>query len=488
MTKKRKVSLDIFEESVLPGLQEKHATAADLQKSIDEGYEIYEENDAGEKTAITYKVSGKAASNKPADDPDLIVKTVETAMKGFTDSLKPALDKIAGIAIPDDANIKLTSRAIPEGLKLYRPVKSFDGRDNDDRNFKAFRFGAWMLGGVFGQKKYADWCHEHGVPIVRASDDAKATITIGKAQAEGINTAGGILVPDVVENDIIVLREKYGVFRANSRVRPMTRDNLTVPRRTSGVTAYFTSENTAITESQKAWDGVQLFAKKLAALTRYSTEILEDAIISVADDLADEIVYAFSLKEDQCGFTGDGTSTYGGIVGVSNAITTNWTSTTADAAGSVIATGNLMTEVTDGDLLQVIGNCPQYADDGTAAWYCSRVAAFSVFGRLLRALGGVTISEGGGALPQSYAGYPIKVTQVMPTTDTNSQIIAFFGSLKKASCFGDRRQTTIAISDQRYFDSDQVGIRGTERFDIVVHDVGDGTTVGPIVGLRAAAS
>ena len=30
---------------------------------------------------------------------------------------------------------------------------------------------------------------------------------------------------------------------------------------------------------------------------------------------------------------------------------------------------------------------------------------------------------------------------------------------------------------------DQVGVRGTERFHIVAHDLGDGTTAGPLVGL-----
>jgi hypothetical protein len=36
---------------------------------------------------------------------------------------------------------------------------------------------------------------------------------------------------------------------------------------------------------------------------------------------------------------------------------------------------------------------------------------------------------------------------------------------------------------------DEVAIRGTERFDIVVHDVGDNAgNTGPIVGLITAAS
>jgi HK97 family phage major capsid protein len=48
-----------------------------------------------------------------------------------------------------------------------------------------------------------------------------------------------------------------------------------------------------------------------------STEIAEDAVIAIADWLVGEIAYAFASKEDDCGFNGDGTSTYGGMRGIS---------------------------------------------------------------------------------------------------------------------------------------------------------------------------
>jgi hypothetical protein len=68
---------------------------------------------------------------------------------------------------------------------------------------------------------------------------------------------------------------------------------------------------------------------------------------------------------------------------------------------------------------------------------------------------------------------------------------------------GDRRQTTIHMSEHALnaFEQDEIVIRGTERFDIVVHDVGDptaaagparsaqaGNTAGTIVGLMTGAS
>ena len=73
-------------------------------------------------------------------------------------------------------------------------------------------------------------------------------------------------------------------------------------------------------------------------LTKYSNELNEDAVLNIGDDLAGEIAYAFALKEDQCGFLGDGTSTYGGIVGVTTALR-NVDATIANIAGLVVASG-----------------------------------------------------------------------------------------------------------------------------------------------------
>jgi hypothetical protein len=40
---------------------------------------------------------------------------------------------------------------------------------------------------------------------------------------------------------------------------------------------------------------------------------------------------------------------------------------------------------------------------------------------------------------------------------------------------------TIKRSDHRYFENDQIGLLGTERFDINNHDLGDTSNAGPLV-------
>jgi HK97 family phage major capsid protein len=58
-----------------------------------------------------------------------------------------------------------------------------------------------------------------------------------------------------------------------------------------------------------------------------------------------------------------------------------------------------------------------------------------------------------------------------------------FGDLSKAATMGDRRLITVKVDESRYLDYDQLAIQGTERFDIVCHDVGDANNVGAIVAL-----
>lgn len=348
-------------------------------------------------------------------------------------------------------------------------LRSFKGPDAEKQ---AYRFGKWFLA-TLGNQKAIQWCADAGVQLL--------------AQSEGVNTAGGYLVPEEFSRTIIDLREQYGIFRRYARIVPMGSDTLHVPRRVSGLTAYFTAENTAITESDKVWGNVQLIAKKLATLTRYSSELDEDAIISISDDLASEIAYAFALKEDQSGFIGDGTSTYGGIVGVAVAID-DGTHTASVVAGAATHTGFGTLDLADYE--GVIGKLPQYALANDPAWYMSSLGFATSAARLMYAGGGNTVDNIGGGVGPSFLGYPVRISQVLNAVAgaDASKIKALFGSLRLAAMMGERRGITIRTSMERYFELDQIAIRGTERIDINVHDLGDNTTPGPMIAIKTPAS
>jgi HK97 family phage major capsid protein len=369
----------------------------------------------------------------------------------------------ASLAKPVEGQAKVFATA----RKRFTTLKAFKGPQAEDN---AYATGQWIKAAVFGDDDSKQWCRDNG-------------ITITRAQSEGVNSAGGVLVPPQMMDSIIDLREKFGVFRQNARVVPMSSDTLDWPRRTGGLTAYFTAENTAVTESTAAWDNVNLVAKKLAVLTRMSTELSEDAVVSVADILTSEIAYAFASKEDDCGFNGDGTSTYGGIRGLTVlAIDGNHNASkyTAAVGHNTFATLDIT------DLTGVIGTLPQYALPG-AKFYVSQLGFAQTFERLIGNAGGNSISTLDGAIQYRYLGFPIVISQKLPAISTTltTKAMLFFGDLSLAAAMGERRVVSIKRSDERYFDQDQIGLLGTERVDINVHDMGDNTTAGPLVSLVA---
>ena len=332
----------------------------------------------------------------------------------------------------------------------------------------AYKFGRWALGAL-GHVKSAEWCKANGLPIVRM-----------KGHVEGINSQGGFAVPDEFESELINLREQYGVFRRNARVVPMGSDVKRLPKRASTVTAYFVGEAQAITESQQSLDQVQLVAKKLGVLTTISSELNEDNVVGLGDDLAGEIAYAFALKEDDCGFNGDGTSNFGGIVGLANALT-DATYQVSDGSATTYAA------VTQGEISAALRKLPAWAAQrNNIKVFCSKNAYHGVFERLAMAAGGVTAAEmANGLANPRFFGYPVEFAQVIPVTESAGATFAYIGDLAQACVFGDRRQQTVAFSDSALnaFEQDELAVRGTQRFDIVCANVGSSSAYGAMVKL-----
>lgn len=360
---------------------------------------------------------------------------------------------------------------IPSRAYRVQRLRNFTGPDAEQR---AFAFGMWALAALRRNRAALEWCMKHEDIIEK------------RALTEGTDTAGGYLVPQIALPTIIDLRETYGVFRRESKVVAMGSDSITISRRTGGLTAYAVGEGDTITESDKTWNRIQLVAHKWATLTRWSSELDQDAIISIADDLAGEIAYAFSNKEDEAGFNGDGTSTYHGAWGAMVRIDDgNHTASIYDAASGNTAFSTL-------DLVDFEGACgtlPQYAE-ANAKWFVSKAGFWASMARLADAAGGNTRDDIAGGAHRQFLGYPVVFSQVLNSTLTAqaSTVLCLFGDLRMATTFGDRRGVAIKIDESKYFDTDEIAIRGTTRFDVNCHDLGDTSSAGPLIGLKTPAS
>jgi HK97 family phage major capsid protein len=366
----------------------------------------------------------------------------------------------------DDTSTPLAARVRVSAQAAYRHA-SLRAYRGDLAESRAYIAGQFLLATLGQNPRAIAWCKEHGVDT-----------TFHGAMTESSNQLGGFLVPTEMEMAIIDLRESRGVFRREARIVPMGSDTKSQPRRTGGLTAYFVGEREQITESEKGWDAINLVAKKIGVLAKYSSELSEDAVISIADDLTSEIAYAFASKEDECGFNGDGTKPYGGIVGVKNQLQAG-SIYTALAGNTSFATLDMV------DFESMVGMLPEYAEDN-AKWYISKAGWAASMMRLIDAAGGNTSREVEGGAQREFLGYPVEVVQVMNrtlTAQTSTKGLVYFGDLRQAVSLGNRRGISIMVSDQRYFETDELGIKGTERFDINVHEDGDANNAGSIIGL-----
>lgn len=303
------------------------------------------------------------------------------------------------------------------------------------------------------------------------------------------NTSAGDawVVPEILESTIIRLVENFGIFRQFCRVVPMGPGTLSLPRRTQGYTTAFTAELQAIAESEFDGDNVVLTAQKLAALTRWSSELPEDAAAQIGDLLVQEMATAFSWREDMVGFRGDGTPTDGNITGLEGALQA---SSVIDAPAGVNTFGEMGEEL----FTEAIGKLPEFPGL-MPRWFCHKSCWANSMQRIALAGGGNATENYERGVRPMFLGYPVVFTQVLhkggPATDQATNIVCYFGDLSMSSTMGDKRGLSIE-SDRggKYFETDAIAIKGTERFDIKNHEMGSSTATddaGPMIGIKLTA-
>lgn len=453
-----------------------------------------------ENTPVTPAVETPVRAAAPSADAEYVARTKEIVafaeIFGQGDLARNMIAASRDVTL-DDVRAAIQAKQTPstvvppapvetrQPVQLARTVsrvqlKAFKGEGAQER---AYRVGMHMAAMLLRDETAIRYCRENGISLTRV-------------QTEGDNTKGGYTVLPEFEQTIFDLRLQYGVARRVCDVVPMSSDQKIVTRRTGGLTAYAVGPSTRGTYSNITDDQFELIARKWMVLSKREDELTEDSFISWADRTAEEGAYAFTYAEDNALFNGDGTSTYHGIVGLTNKIL-NLSATRANIASAVVASGNAWSEIVIGDLLNVVGRLPSFArKSGNVRWYCTSEFWASVLQRLALAAGGVTHAEFEGELKESFLGKPVEIVEVMQHVEANDTIPLLYGNLAQAATFGDRRGVTMKMTDSNDtdFESDLEATKLTERFDINVHDVGNQSSTaadrraGPVVALLTAAS
>lgn len=426
-----------------------------------------------EETAEIDSIQGVGAKGDEGHKPgkiDEVQAKLDRALKIEANQKRIAKERFAANP-PQEMEVE-TPAGVVNYSRIQLPAKAkrsnFKAFTGPDAAKDAYIAGQFYAATLCNNKPATEWLERHGLGI-QASMSGSG------------NSAGGYLVPEVLEGNLIRLVEEYGVALKECRVVPMSSDNVSFPRRAGGFTSYWLGQNAAITASDVSFDQVRLEAKKLAVLTSFSTELGEDAAYSLGDVLSQEFAYQMSYDLDNALFNGDGSSTYGQILGLKNAL----------AAGSIQTDGandDTYGEVVQAELDSAMGLVKQYPGMRNK-WYTHSSGYYNVMQRLAMAAGGNTVEHFENGMPsRSYAGYPVVFAQVLSagvnTTDLSDIIWAFFGDLSQAVTIGLKRGITIAQSADYGFNTDSIYVRCTMRCDVNVHERGTSTAAGPIVALK----
>lgn len=368
---------------------------------------------------------------------------------------------------PDSATRTIATTSLRYDKRSLEPFMRGAGGTTQQAERAAYESGMWARAVLFGDANAERWCKDNGLDV--------------RVMTSASGSAGGFLVPDVLEGAIIDLRAEYGVARRLAEFVPMSSGSCEYPVRKTGTTAYFPGQQSATTESDMEWGQAALVAKEVSALSRISISLSEDAIIDLGAKVADEHAYAFAVKEDSCMIDGDGTSTYGGIVGLKAKLeTSGMAGIYTTASGS-----DTPAEIIAAELSGVMGKLPSYARKGSS-FVVSPEFDELIFGRLMAAAGGNTTATLAGEIMPAYLGRPRVVCEPCysdPTADLTGKAFFFFGNFRQGVLFGERRGITVQVLRERYAEYRQIGVIGTERIDINCHGVGDTSTRGPIVAL-----
>lgn len=331
---------------------------------------------------------------------------------------------------------------------------------------RAYNLGMWARAAFLKDAKALDYCDKLGMNTL--------------AHMEGDNASGGWLVPEQVSHDIIDIREEFSPFRKYADVETMTSDHATFPVVKGGLKAYPVGEGQDATGSSISGDNISLTARKWIVWAENTSELSEDAFISWADRMSYEMGRAFAEAEADCGFYGDGTSTYHRIFGIIPSLV-GQDPTPANVPGLQVASGNAWSEIVLNDFINTTARIStRTVRRGGLQWYCSQQFYTNVMVKLAMAAGGNAAAEiVNGVSRNTFLGYPVIITEALPSSEANSEVACLFGSIRDGVKFGDRKGISLFMSEHLLAKSDMIAWRGRERFDINCWNLGDKNAAAP---------
>jgi HK97 family phage major capsid protein len=391
--------------------------------------DISNEMEAISNVALEGEGSLSDEDNKQIDSLNAEFDNLELE-KDRLEKIQAAKDKIAAAKLTPAAVAAVVEPEItPEDEPLIpakvKNQKSLCFNSSED----AYRSGMWLaaLGGNRQAKQF-----------VASQNETTA--------GQGIET-----VPEPLSNALQNLLEEYGAARRLCRRVAMGALTWTVPKVIGHASISFPAEENPIADSQMLFEQVTLTAKKMAGLVKISSELVEDSIINIVDEVTRDLAYGMAQAEDNALFVGNSIYT-GGIEGDANVL-----GETVIGVSSIALT----------DLTAVVAKLPNYSGI-RREWCFNRSVFYGQVRDILNAAGGNAMVDIESGQRPSLFGFPVNLVEAIPgaSANTSGDLLATFGDLSVSHYFGDRRNLSFRVLDQLYANNDQIGVQATQRIDI----------------------
>lgn len=267
-----------------------------------------------------------------------------------------------------------------------------------------------------------------------------------KALAEGVNADGGFLFPNEFLNELVKELPNINVMRNWVRIIPMKRNAMNITSLISGPQVTWTAENVAKSTTTLHFAQSTLTAYKVAAILYSSDELIEDSdIFDVVQLIIEQFAEAIADEEERVIWVGNGTTQPQGI----------------DVAGT-IATVAAVNQDGD-DIVNLFRALPRKYRKN-AAFFMNDTTAGNVEklkdsnNRPLW-VDGIATDGMTKEAPARLKGKPVVISDWVPDNTI------FFGDMKKAYFFGDRKRMAVLTSQHttQAFTQDETAIRVVAR-------------------------
>jgi len=300
-----------------------------------------------------------------------------------------------------------------------------------------------------------------GIPELR-----NALLTDTGSIGSAVPTDMAVTLYEYLENSIAMFRAPTTKIDTGPTGNPMEFPKLTA----HAIATQVSGQGTVIAGTDPAFDKISLSSYRYGQIVRVSNTALEDTSFDLAGFVARDIGRALGRVIDTALVTGGGSGEPQGLM---------------TAGYGSIATGGTLVTATYNNLIDLVHKvADEYVMNGSAGWLMNRSTA----GTLRKLRDGAGGTEGAPLWQSSVTGgianyrEPSFLLDFPVYTDPN---VASQGSAAKAIWFGDfasyylRRvgNPVIERSDERYFDTDEVGFRGKWRVDGDVIDTAAGNTI-----------